>query len=110
MKELFAKLGKATPKHSWVPWVEFNGVSIIFLNDLFTIEEQGPAHDAKMQKCVVNSANHCQNCLNLFFQKFSASQRQLPGTAEGGMAHSADIMSDDARGKSIKDVTPIFQF
>ena len=31
-----------------------------------------------------------------FFQKFSASQRQL-GTAEGGMAHSADVMSDDAK-------------
>ena len=31
-----------------------------------------------------------------FFQKFSASQRQL-GPAEGGMAHSADVMSDDAK-------------
>ena len=35
-------------------------------------------------------------CLIYFFQKFSASQRQL-GPAEGGMAHSADVMSDDAK-------------
>jgi len=25
--ELFAKLGKETPKHKWVPWVELNDVS-----------------------------------------------------------------------------------
>ena len=37
--------------------------------------------------------------LYIFLQKFSASQRQL-GTAEGGMAHSADVMSDDAKASS----------
>ena len=35
----------------------------------------------------------------MILKKFSASQRQL-GTAEGGMAHSADIMSDDAKASS----------
>ena len=44
-----------------------------------------------------------------FFQKFSASQRQL-GTAEGGMAHSADVMSDDAKVLSFKKVTSLLKY
>ena len=31
--ELFAKLGKETPKHKWVPWVELNDVSYQSLSD-----------------------------------------------------------------------------
>merc|ERR1712008_312736 len=41
----------------------------------------------------------CYSFVRKALQKFSASQRQL-GTAEGGMAHSADVMSDDAKASS----------